>query len=260
MRTIAITGAASGIGAATARHLADRGDRVIGIDLDGTDVSADLSTEEGRRRAAEEVHERSGGRLDGLVTSAGLSAPSPATVAVNYFGTTRLVTALQPALAASPTPRVALIASFEATHAGDDTLVEACLADDEDAALDRARTLLDGGDPGAGYVLYPASKHALVRWMRRTCIAPGWADAGIAINAVGPGVVETPMTHDLLADEQMAELADQAVPMPLNGHARAEDLAVVLGWLVDPDNRHMTGQVLFVDGGADATRRGDLAW
>jgi NAD(P)-dependent dehydrogenase (short-subunit alcohol dehydrogenase family) len=176
---------------------------------------------------------------------------------VNFFGTTELAVALQPALAASATPRVAVVASSEAIHGGDEALVEACLAGDEDTAIKRAADLIETKNP---YVLYPSSKHALARWMRRTCIAPGWADAGIALNAVGPGIVETPMSHDLLADKQMARIADEAVPMPLNGHALARDIAMVLSWLVAPENSHMTGQVVFVDGGADATRRGDLAW
>jgi NAD(P)-dependent dehydrogenase (short-subunit alcohol dehydrogenase family) len=72
--TIAITGAASGIGQATAAVLAERGDRVIGVDLDAAEVSADLSTPAGRLEAAEEITERANGRLDGLVTSAGLSS------------------------------------------------------------------------------------------------------------------------------------------------------------------------------------------
>ena len=257
MGTIAITGAASGIGQATAAVLVDRGDTVIGVDLKDVEVDADLSTAAGRRLAADEITARADGRLDGLVTCAGLSNPSPDLVAVNFFGTTELATALRPALAVSSHPRVAVVASSEAIHTGDGALVEACLAGDEDAALQRATQLMTSKNP---YVLYPSSKHALVRWMRQTCIAPGWADAGIALNAVGPGIVETPMSHDLLADEQMARIADEAVPMPLSGHAQARDLAMVLSWLVAPENTHMTGQVVFVDGGADATRRGDLAW
>lgn len=257
MATIAVTGSASGIGAGTAGHLVGQGHEVIGVDLADADVVADLSTPDGRQQAADRITELSGGTLDGLVTSAGLSTPSPTLVAVNYFGTTELVAALQPALAASTAPRVVLVASSEAIHGGDEQLVKACLAGDEAAALARAGEVMQGELP---YVLYPSSKHAVVRWMRRSCVAPGWADAGIAMNAVGPGIVETPMTANLLADEELGKVADAAVPMPLNGHATAEDLAVVIGWLVSPENGHMTGQVVFVDGGADATHRDDLAW
>lgn len=257
MATIAITGAASGIGAATAERLRQRGDTVIGVDLRGSDVDADLSTPAGRRRAADRITELAGGTLDGLVTSAGLSEPSPTLVAVNFFGTTELVAALQPALAASAQPRVVLLASSEAIHGGDEQVIEACLAGDEAAARARAEEVMQGELP---YILYPSSKNAVARWMRRTCVAPGWADAGIAMNAVGPGIVETPMSAGILADEEMARVADEAVPMPLNGHARAEDLAAAIGWLVSPENTHMTGQVIFVDGGADAVRRGELAW
>jgi NAD(P)-dependent dehydrogenase (short-subunit alcohol dehydrogenase family) len=65
------------------------------------------------------------------------------------------------------------------------------------------------------------------------------------------------MTEPLLATAEGRALADRAVPMPLNGHAPPEAIAHVLMWLVSPENTHMTGQVVFVDGGADATLRGE---
>lgn len=256
MRTIVVTGAASGIGAATAHLLTERGDRVIGIDLADADISADLSTPAGRQGAVDAVIEACDGSLDGVVTCAGLSGNSPLLVRVNYFGTTELLDGLRATLAESDAPRVVAVASSEAIHRGDPELVDLCLEGDEEAAIARAETVADSQPTN----LYPSSKHALARWLRRTCIASGWADAGIAVNAVGPGVVETPMSQHLFEDDATAAMVDRAVPMPLNGHAAAEDIAVVIGWLVSEPNSQMTGQIVFVDGGADATRRDDLAW
>ena len=78
----------------------------------------------------------------------------------------------------------------------------------------RAQELVDAG---LGHLIYSSSKVALSRWMRRAAATPEWAGAGIPLNGIGPGIVETPMTADLLAtDEQRVAMAD-VVPMPLNG-------------------------------------------
>lgn len=251
-RCIAVTGAASGIGAALSDLLRERGDRVIGIDLRGAEVEADLSTTEGRTAAAAAVGELAGGRLDGLVTSAGTSVPGELMVTVNYFGTVVLAEALRPLLATSETPRVALVGSISGTHPSDADVVSACLAGDEGAALAAARAAIDAGRANQ---LYPSSKSAIAQWARRTCTAPGWADAGIPVNVVAPGVVVTPMSAGLFEDPQMKQVMDQAVPMPLNGYAGPEAIARTLAFLVSVENTHITGQVIYVDGGAEATLR-----
>ena len=48
--------------------------------------------------------------------------------------------------------------------------------------------------------------------------------------------------------------------MPLAGHARPDEIAPILAFLAGPECRHVTGQVLFVDGGADAVLTGDDIW
>jgi NAD(P)-dependent dehydrogenase (short-subunit alcohol dehydrogenase family) len=113
---------------------------------------------------------------------------------------------------------------------------------------------------GEAGLIYSSSKRALNRWMRSVAATDAWAAAGIPLNAIGPGVVVTPMTKDLVdSEEGRAQLA-QAVPMPLGGYAKPEDMAEVLAFLVSPANRVMTGQVIFVDGGADLVIRGDEAF
>lgn len=251
-RTIAITGSASGIGAALSSLLQGQGHRVIGVDLRDAEVIADLSTSAGRLSAASSVSALVDGVLDGVVTCAGTSIPGDLMVKVNFFGTTELVTALQPALAASAAPRVAVVGSISATQQADSDVVAACLAGDEDAALAAAAGAI--GDRRA-HQLYPSSKFALAQWVRRTAIEPGWADAGIPINVVAPGVVLTPMTEELIADLAMKQIMDAAVPMPLNGYLQADDVAQVLAFLVSAENSHITGQVVFVDGGAEVTLR-----
>ncbi len=69
-RTIAVTGAASGLGRAVVALIESRGHATIGVDLDGSDIDADLGTAAGRQSAADSIIHRSGGRLDGLVTIA----------------------------------------------------------------------------------------------------------------------------------------------------------------------------------------------
>ncbi|GAA4874414.1 SDR family oxidoreductase [Saccharopolyspora cebuensis] len=252
-----VTGAASGIGRCTADLLRERGDRVIGVDLRGTEVLADLSTGDGRRAAAEAVLARTGGTVDGVVTCAGLAGTDPRLVSVNYFGTTELLAHLRPALAAAPRPRAVAVSSVVVVHGCDEALVEACLSGAEAEALALAgRAVAEG----RGRQLYPSSKAALARWVRRTCLAPGWADAGIPLNAVGPGVVLTPMAATAVTDERTRRARDAAVPMPLNHHQPPESVAEVLAFLVSEANSHITGQLVYADGGAEATLRGPLAY
>lgn len=251
-RLVVVTGAASGIGAAVRTLLESRGDRVLGVDRQDVEVCADLATPDGRATAVREVVAQSGGVVDGIVTCAGLSGASPLLPAVNYFGTTDLVVGLRDALAASPAPRVVLVGSISGTQPTDEALVDALLAADQDAVDRLARAAIADGRPQQ---LYPSSKSALAQWARRMAVAPGWADAGIPVNVVAPGIVLTPMSAGLFDDPRMRQVMDAAVPMPLHGYSAPEDIARVIGFLASSDLTHVTGQVLYVDGGAEASLR-----
>ncbi|MBC9953152.1 SDR family oxidoreductase [Leucobacter sp. cx-42] len=258
-RTYVVTGSASGIGAATAKTLRDRGDRVIGIDLRDVEVEADLSTAAGRKDAATRAMELADGAIDGVIACAGISAPIAKTVSINYFGVTELLEHLVPALKKSDAPRAAVVSSMASLQANSAELVEAQLAGDEAQALEIAETYVAQG-PEAGYTTYPSSKRALARWVRRESITPTWAGNGIALNAVAPGTVITPMTEKLLATPEGRAMVDANVPMPLNYHQPAQSIVDVLVWLTNVENTHMAGQVIYCDGGADASLRGDDIW
>ncbi|MCB1003545.1 MAG: hypothetical protein KDB35_05100, partial [Acidimicrobiales bacterium] len=138
MGTIAITGSASGMGAATSARLRADGHTVIGVDLRDADVEADLATSEGRRAAIDGVLTACGGVLDGLVPFAGLGPlpdrPGPIVVSVNYFGSIALLEGLRPALAAAPDGAAAVAISSNSTTCQPGVpraVVEACLAGDE---------------------------------------------------------------------------------------------------------------------------------
>ena len=252
-RRIAVTGSASGIGKSLVEMLRDQGDTVIGIDRNTAEVQADLATEQGRASVVDAVAERSGGRLDGIVACAGVSTADPLAVKVNYFGVVRLLEGIRPVLAAGRRPRAAVVGSIAGTRPVDQAVIEACLAGDERAAVDRADAVVA---EGCGQKLYPSSKSALAQWLRRVSVTEDWAGAGIPLNAVAPGVVLSPMVESLLADEEMTRVMNDSVPMPLNGHSEPSVIASALAWLISEDNTHITGQVLYADGGAEATLRG----
>lgn len=252
MRTHVVTGSASGIGAATADRLRAAGHRVIGVDLHGADVEVDLSADDGRMAMVAAVEDASDGAIDAIVACAGISADDPLTVAVNFFGAVATLDGLRPLLRRSGAPRAVVIASVASIMGAQDDVVDACLADDEPSALERMAT-----NPSMAYL---TSKTALARWVRRHAPREEWAGAGIPLNAIAPGTVRTPMTADLLAAEGGRNMVDTAVPMPLGGHAGPEHIAPLLEFLASEENTHVTGQVVFIDGGADAVLRGDATW
>lgn len=258
-RTYVVTGSASGIGAATADLLRERGFRVIGVDLHDADVTADLSTPEGRNAAIEKVISASAGQIDGVIAAAGIAAPKPLTVAVNYFGVVKLLEGLRPVLAKSEAPRAVVVSSMATLQPNSAEIIDAALAGDEERALEIGRELTDKG-PELGYLNYPSSKRALSRWVRRESITENWAGAGIPLNAVAPGTVLSAMTRELLSTPEGRTIVDSSVPMPLNGHSEPVVIARLLAWLASEENTHVTGQTIYIDGGADASLRGDDIW
>ena len=152
------------------------------------------------------------------------------------------------------------VTTSAATLQGNDPeLVDLLLAGEAEAAIARGTALAAQG-PETGYANYSSSKRAISRWIRRMAPSPEFAGAGIGLNGVGPGQVRTGMTKDLFASAEGRKLADDAMPAPYNGVADAEHIASVHAFLVSEGNARMTGQVLFVDGGFDALRRGDDIW
>jgi NAD(P)-dependent dehydrogenase (short-subunit alcohol dehydrogenase family) len=252
-RRYVVTGSASGIGAATAAILRDRGAEVIGCDLDGADVVADLSTPAGRRSLVEQVARW--GKVDAVLAVAG--GGRTGIVETNYFGAVATLDGLRPLLARSDAPRAVAVSSTSSLAPADERVLRACADGDEATAV-----ALVAADPALlGDAAYGIAKRALNGWVRRTAPTPGWAGAGIALNAVAPGVVDTPAAAWILADDEVRTAVEAAAPQPLGGFpGRPEWIGHLISWLAGPENRFVTGQVIFADGGAEAALVGDRQW
>lgn len=252
MATIVVTGAASGIGAATVDRLKRDGHRVVGVDVQPTDVVADLASAAGRAAALAGIRAATGGGIDGLVSGAALGPTCAAepVARVNYFGALAMLDETREMLAQGEAPSAVAISSigavFEALVVP--AFVEACLAGDEEAAV---RAIADKD----GNTAYVNAKHALALAVRQR--AADWGAAGIRLNAVLPGTIETPMLDAIHAHEGLGP-AVKAMPIPIGRTAQPSEIADVITFLLGPDARFVHGAMIHADGGSDALVRPEV--
>ena len=251
MGTAVITGAASGIGACIKARLTQQGYDIIGIDPKGETISADLSTREGRQNAIDKALELSGGKIDRLVLAAGLGGhleDGQLVARVNYFGAIELLDGLKDALEET-SGRVVVISSNSAQMR-------------TDPESDIVRCLLEGNEGQAmqyigdshGALTYGVSKHAVARAVRRR--AAEWGQAGITLNAIAPGMTETPMFRGA-ADHPVIGKSVEAIPIPKTRVASPDEIAGVIEFMLSDAAEYMQGSIIYVDGGTDAQLRPD---
>jgi NAD(P)-dependent dehydrogenase (short-subunit alcohol dehydrogenase family) len=248
MRTVVVTGAAGGIGRATCARLEVGGARVIGVDVRDASVIADLSTPDGRAGMLADVRRLCGGALDGVVAGAGVMGDTADVVSINYFGAVATLEGLRPLLERGTNARaIAISSNSTTTQPGlPADFARVCLAGDETAARGAVATYR-----GAAYA---GSKLALARWVRHAAVRPEWVGSGIALNAVAPGLIATPMTADSV--DWIMKLGD-VFPIPIGRPGEADEVASLLEYLLSPDAGFFCGSVIFMDGGSDAATRAD---
>jgi NAD(P)-dependent dehydrogenase (short-subunit alcohol dehydrogenase family) len=233
-----VTGAGSGIGAATAAALSARGDTVICIDVDSTAarrtaaefphaeaVALDVRDEAGWARVTPGVIERYG-RLDVAVACAGIQVTAPAhELALDDFERVLGVNLTGVFL----TCRAAARAMMAGGHGGKLVLVGSV---NSQVAL-------------PGQAAYAASKGGVLLLGR--ALAVDWAPHGINVNTVGPGVTATAMNAAFLAEPAQAE--PLLARIPLHRPATPAEIAAVIAFLTSDAADYMTGAYVPVDGG-----------
>ena len=230
---VAVTGAASGIGAATARQLMALGWRVACLDrnlagaratagADGVAIELDVADEASTVRAFKEAGAAWGG-LDALVTAAGVIETTPffeTTVAqfrrlfdINVIGS--FLSVREGAKQMQRGARICMIASISSYT-------------------------------GGGYVArgaYATSKGAVLTMMKSCARELG--PKGIAVNAVAPGFIDTPFVASAMNDPVRRKEVEAAVGKV----GTAEQIAECCAWLISPAAEFVHGSTLIADGG-----------
>jgi NAD(P)-dependent dehydrogenase (short-subunit alcohol dehydrogenase family) len=246
-RTYAVTGVASGIGAALARCLADQGHKVIGFDLREPQVpvdqfiSVDLGDADSIRQAAAQVTTK----LDGLCNNAGIPPRDgweEAILQVNFLGQRAFTQQMLPHLV--PGGSIVNMAS-RAGHGWRDNMEQVKrLAAVQDAADLRAFVQAEGLDPTRAYNL---SKEAMILWTLSE--AEPMLARGLRINSLSPGGIETAILDDfrrVFGDAMARNVARAGRP------GLPEEVAEVAAFVLSPQASWLKGIDIPIDGGMGA--------
>jgi 2-hydroxycyclohexanecarboxyl-CoA dehydrogenase len=242
-RVAVVTGAASGMGLAISRHLADRGNRVALLDRDGeaaeqgaadlrgTGVQAIAATVDVADRAAvdaalDEVR-RELGPVEIMVTSAGIDEFMPFTemtidswnrvLAVNLTGTFHCLQAAIPDMLAASWGRIVTISSSSAQSGA------------------------------ARMAHYVASKGGVIGLTK--ALAKEYAPNGITVNTVPPGFIDTPMARRAEAKGDLPPLDAVIARSPMLRAGTPDDIAAACAFLCSDEAGYITGQQINVNGG-----------
>jgi NAD(P)-dependent dehydrogenase (short-subunit alcohol dehydrogenase family) len=240
-RTATVTGAGGGIGAAIAHELAGRGARVVLVDLPGSaglaTVRSDIEAAGGEARV-EELDVTDAGRVAALFGGSGPLATTDILVnaAGVLFGTAvREITETEWDLVLD----VNLKASF--------LLSQAALEPMRSRNWGRVINLSSTAGKNVstiGGAHYTAAKAGVLGLTRH--LAAEYAASGVTVNAVCPGLIDTPMVHRTIDAEQVRRYAD-GFPIPRLG--RPEEVAALVGFLASDEAAYITGASVDVNGG-----------
>lgn len=235
-RAAIVTGAARGIGLATAERLTAEGARVLMSDIDPT--VADAAGRLGLPHAVTDVSDTA--QVEALFATADREL-GPLDILVNNAGVigraTKLVD-LDPAefeRVMAINVRAGLVATQAAARRMTPRRSGAIVN------LASVAAIMAGGDQ----IPYAVSKAAVKQLTAMTALS--LAPYGIRVNAVGPGPVETPMVAAVTGGGKALDAVLSRIPMGRMG--RPEEIAAIVAFLASDDASYVTGQTIFADGG-----------
>jgi NAD(P)-dependent dehydrogenase (short-subunit alcohol dehydrogenase family) len=248
---VVVTGAASGMGAATAQILVDLGARVTAIDIKPTEVAVDrfIAVDLRDRAAIDDAVAAIDGPINNLFSCAGLPGPPFAeldVMLVNFVGARHLAQGLVPKMPAGSAIAAISSSAAQGWQAQMATLGELLAT----MSFEEAVEWLQSHEDAWSWSGYLFSKWTVDAWVGFWY--PDLAAKGIRINCINPGPTDTAMMP-AFHDYATKEVVDQAIG-PIGRYATPEEQAWPLVMLGSPRCSYVGGEVLNVDGGFQGAR------
>jgi NAD(P)-dependent dehydrogenase (short-subunit alcohol dehydrogenase family) len=228
-----ITGAASGIGAETARLFAEEGARVVGVDIaEGAEgeltLRADVSDEHSVRDMYEQAAQEMG-RIDVLFNNAGINPSDDASALDTSVETWQRVQDIN-------LKSVFLCCKYGIPH----------LLDAGGGSVINTASFVATMGAATSQISYTASKGGVLSLSRELGVEFG--KRGVRVNALCPGPVNTPLLQELFANDP-AETARRTVHLPMGRFAEAREIAQGALFLASDESSYVTASTFLVDGG-----------